>query len=256
MEKISMEVTAKRSAALVMITKGENGPGKEGFILGVFEDGSTLGTIGGGAVEFNAIAKAKECIKQGKNMNFIYDLGPNGNIGSLCGGITEIYIKTFKAPEKMLIIGGGHIALELYKLSEMMQFKSIIFDDREEYANNNRFPNSEIILGEYKENLIKYSIDEHCYVVIVTKGHRFDEASLEAVANSKAAYIGMIGSANKTSTIMSNLIAKGISQDKLKRVYAPTGLNLGGDTPCEIAISIMSEILLVKNNGKLTHMKI
>jgi xanthine dehydrogenase accessory factor len=146
MERISLELKEKRSAALAIITKCDgSSPGKEGFMLAVFEDGSTMGTLGGGALEFSTIAKAKECMKVGKNMNYVCTLGPGGNVGMLCGGSTEIYIKTFRAPSRLLIVGGGHIALELYKLCEALQFKAVIFDDREEYADAQRFPGAEIV---------------------------------------------------------------------------------------------------------------
>jgi xanthine dehydrogenase accessory factor len=256
MERISEEIKHKRGAALALITKCEGAsPGKEGFMLGVFEDGSVIGTLGGGAIEFSAIIKAKECLKAGKGGNFTYDLGEDGNLGMLCGGTSEVYIRVFKAPEKILISGGGHIALELYKLCEYLEFKTVIFEDREEYGNTLRFPNSEIILGDYKENLSKYIIDEHTYVVIVTRGHKCDEGSLEAVVNSNAAYIGMIGSYNKVKTITDNLMTKGIKEEAINRVHAPIGIDLGGSTPSEIAVSIISEILLVKNKGTLTHLK-
>jgi xanthine dehydrogenase accessory factor len=256
MEKIVQELKTGKNAALAILTKCDgSSPGKEGFMLGVFEDGSTIGTLGGGAVEFSAITKAKECMKEGVSKSLSYSLGPDGNIGMLCGGLNEIYIKTFRSPEKLLIIGGGHIAYELFKLCDALQFKAVIFEDREEYGDPNRFPSAEIVLGDYSECLKNYPIDDKCYVVIVTKGHKFDQGALEAVVNSEAKYIGMIGSLNKTKKIMENLKEKGISENKLKRVFAPIGVAIGGETPAEIAISIISEILLVKNNGSLTHMK-
>lgn len=256
MARIVQELKENRNAALAILTKSDgSSPGKEGFMLGVFEDGSTIGTLGGGAVEFSAITKAKECMKEGISKSLSYSLGPEGNVGMLCGGLNEIYIKTFRAPEKLLIIGGGHIAFELFKLCEALQFKVVIFEDREEYGDSNRFPNSEIILGDYNEELKNYPVDNKCYVVIVTKGHKFDQGALEAVVNSNAKYIGMIGSLNKTRKIMENLMNNGVKAEKLERVFAPIGIAIGGDSPAEIAISIMSEILLVKNNGSLTHMK-
>lgn len=255
-EKLSEQLNLKRGAALVTITKciGAS-PGKEGFIMGVFEDGSTIGTLGGGAMEYNSVLRASECIKKGINGTYVYDLGPEGNVGMLCGGSTEIYIKTFKAPDKLLIIGGGHVALELFKISERLNFKTVIFEDREEFGDIDRFPGAEIVLGDYFQSLSNYPIDERTYIVIVTKGHSFDQRALEAVANSSAAYIGMIGSISKTQKIMENLINLGISNQKLERVYAPIGLDIGGDTAEEIALSIISEIMMVKNKGRLRHMR-
>ena len=254
--KIGEEVGKNRAAALIIITKVEgSSPGIEGSMMAVFQDGSTLGTVGGGSLEYCAIEKAKDCLVKGMGQPFQYDLSSEGSLGMICGGKAEGYIKVINSGPRLIIIGGGHIAVELHKLSKFIGMETVIFENREEYGSKERFPEAEIIVGNYEEALRNYNISTNCFVIIVTHGHSYDEIALKTVINSDAAYIGMIGSRDKTEQVMSKLKAAGISEDKLNKVYAPIGLNLGGRSPKEIAFSIMAEIVLIKNGGTLQHMK-
>ncbi|MTI68518.1 MAG: xanthine dehydrogenase [Firmicutes bacterium] len=257
MERISKEIKDNKRVALAMITESSGStPAKKGAMMIILEDGSTYGTIGGGNLEYKVTKEAKICIRKNINKNFTFKLDDTGSLHMQCGGSAKVFIKLFKPERKLLIVGGGHIAYELYKLGKDLNFYTVIFDDREEYCNNDRFPEiDELQLGDIGKNLDKYPITKDCFIVIITRGHKNDEVALENVINKEASYIGMIGSKEKTSYIMNNLLDKGINKDKLKKVYAPIGLNLGGGKPNEIAFSIMSEILLIKNNGSLKHMK-
>lgn len=257
-EVITEQMKQNKSLAMVMITKIEGStPRKEGSAMALLEDGRTIGTIGGGTLEIVATKKAEECIKEGKSKAFHFQLNDDeGSLHMKCGGTAEVFIKVFAPRDKLLIVGGGHIALELYQLGSMMGFHTVIFEDREEYVSPERFPKAdELILGPVDERLGNYSVNENCYIVIITRGHRYDESALRSVINSNARYIGMIGSKNKTQYVMDQMRSNGIAQDRIDRVYSPIGIALGGETPVEIAFSIMAEIMLVKNNGRLTHMK-
>jgi xanthine dehydrogenase accessory factor len=258
LDVLSEQIKHNKRAALAVIT-GVDGssPGKEGAIMVVMEDGSIAGTIGGGKVEFEAINKIKECIKNGSGGNFSFELNdkPEG-LHMECGGRLSLYVKVFKPKDTLIIAGGGHIGLELYKLGKMMDFYTVIVDDREEFCNAERFPDADLLLpGSIADNLLNFNIDENCYIVIATRGHENDEAALNSVIRSSAGYIGMIGSRQKVSHVMGSLKEKGIPEDMLSRVYSPIGLNLGGDTPKEIAFSIMSELLIIRNNGSPKHMR-
>lgn len=258
LEIIQNEINENRRVALLMLTNIEGStPRKEGSMMIVLEDGSTHDTIGGGKLELVSIHKAKECLKKGTSKKYIFELNDDeGSLGMQCGGQAEVFIKVFKPDNKLLIVGGGHIALELNKLGKLLDFHTVIFEDREEYCNKERFPNAdELILGNIEDKLKEYEIAKDCYIVIITRGHTYDEVALKTVLNRDAAYIGMIGSKNKTKYVMDNLIKDGFEKDILDSVYAPIGLNIGGSEPNEIALSIMSEISLVKNGGSLKHMK-
>ena len=258
LNEISDEIKLNKRVALATITRVEGStPRKEGSMMGIKEDGTIFGTIGGGTLELVVTENAKKCIVDGESKNFNFKLTDDeGSLHMQCGGEADVFVKVFSPFDKLIIIGGGHIGLELYELGKMLEFYTIIVEDREEFCNINRFPKAdELKLGNIEEVLQEYPIDNSSYIVIVTRGHRHDEVALKSVIDSNAKYIGMIGSKNKTKYIMDNLKIEKVSQEKLDKVYAPIGINLGGETPKEIAFSIMSEILVVKNNGSLNHLK-
>lgn len=245
------------NVALASIIKSTGStPGKKGALMAVWEDGRTFGTVGGGKVEYEVKQKAVECIKAEEDGEFQFQLNEHGNLNMQCGGETKVYIKVFKSRPRFLIIGGGHIGIELFKLAKILDFYTVIFEDREEFADEKRFQEAdEIVVGKYGENISKYPINKNTYIVIVTRGHASDAEALREVVNSQAAYIGMIGSKKKTEYVMKNLMDEGISKEALQKVYAPIGLNISSGEPNEIAFGIMSEILLMKNKGSLEHMK-
>ncbi|SDL10605.1 XdhC family protein [Natronincola ferrireducens] len=258
LEKITKEVKANRKVALATITRSEGStPGREGAMMLVLEGGETYGTVGGGKAENIITTAAVKCLENCRSESFHFQLNDGiGGIQMQCGGEIDVYIKVFVPTLKLLIVGGGHIALKLYEIAATINFDTVIFEDREDYCNKDRFPKAqEIILGDIEGNLNNYDIDENCYVVIVTRGHSHDEIALKSVINTNAAYIGMIGSKNKVQNTMENLRKEGVSEEVMNKVFAPIGIDLGGNTPEEIALSILSEIILVKNKGRLLHMK-
>lgn len=252
-QEIIESIKMNRGVALCTVTNTYgSSPGKEGFMMAVFEDKNTIGTVGGGILEGQIIKDAIEAIKTAKSVNKTYILSDAG-LKSKCGGKVDVFIKVFRRKDKLLIVGGGHVALEIYKFAKLLDFYTVIFEDREEFGNKERFREAdEIIVGDIGEELKNYPIDENSYVVIVTRGHEQDENALRSVIKCDAKYIGMIGSKNKVKFIFDKLTKEGY-EEELKRVYAPIGIKLGGDTPSEIALSIISEIMLVRNNGSLEH---
>ncbi len=173
-----------------------------------------------------------------------------------CGGEAEGFIKIFAPETKLIIVGAGHISFHLHKIAKILNFYTVVIDDREDFANNERFPNAnEIIVEKVDKALSEYPINKNTYIIIVTRGHKDDALALETVVSKNSAYIGMIGSSNKTSYVMNNLIAKGVCREDLKKVFAPIGLDIASEKPEEIAAGILSEVLLIKNKGTLNHMK-
>ncbi|KGK82725.1 XdhC/CoxI family protein [Clostridium sp. HMP27] len=259
MEEVLKKVHENKKCSLAMITEVQgSSPGKINAMMAVFEDGTTYGTIGGGKLEYTAIKDSLECMEKGTSKEFTYALQTGeGGLQMDCGGQTKVFVKSFLPTPKLLIVGGGHVGMELAKVSKFLNYYTVVFDDREEYANKERFKDvEETIVGDFKENLSKYHIDENTYIIIVTRGHLCDEIALESVINSKAKYIGMIGSKGKVINMINRLKEKGVDKEALERVYAPIGLKLGGNEPNEIAISIFAEILMIKNGGSLKHMKL
>lgn len=256
LEKLTTEVKANRKAALVTLVEEQgSSPGKQGFMMAVFEDGSTAGTVGGGGLENKAREYALLCMNEGKSKLFELELADTGELHMQCGGRASIFIKVFMAKDRLVIAGGGHIALELHKLGKLLDFHTVIMEDRVEYGNTERFPGCDIHVGDIGECMREYHFDNNCYVVIVTRGHESDAAALKAAIGRGAGYVGMIGSRKKTKHVFDQLLSEGCEKTDLEAVYAPIGLKLGGDSAAEIALSILSEIMLVKNSGQLKHMR-
>ena len=256
LEQLARSVKENRKAALVtLIEEQGSSPGKQGFMMVVFEDGSTAGTVGGGGFEDKARECALECMNEGRNRLMELELDDSGELHMQCGGKASIFIKVFKEKERLIIAGGGHIALELYKTGKLLGFHIVIIEDREEYANPERFPDCDIHIGNIGECIRNYPLDRNCHVVIVTRGHESDTDALRASIGRGARYLGMIGSRKKTKYVFDLLLGEGCNRADIEAVYAPIGLDLGGDSAQEIAFSIMAEILLVKNGGQLKHMR-
>jgi xanthine dehydrogenase accessory factor len=222
----------------------------------VFEDGSIRGTVGGGSLEALSIKQAQACLKTGEGGKFVFDLKPKGNTGMICMGRVEIFVDVYRDAIKLLIIGGGHVGMKIAEAARLAGYPYAVADDRAEFANPERFPGALRIIVEAPDKAVAAAgIDADTYVVIVTRGHALDRESLAAAIKTPAAYIGMIGSSKKVREVFRLLGEKKIYPEKDKRVYAPIGLNLGGKTPGEIAVSVLAEIVKVCYGRDAAHMR-
>ena len=253
----AVEKGIETAVVTVLEVKGSS-PGKEGSMMAVFSDGSILGTVGGGALEYEFIQEALKAIKENKSCEKSFELTEKGSLHMKCGGFVRAYIKVFSKREKLLIMGGGHLGAELYTLGKFLNKYVVIFDDREEFANRKRFPEAdEIIFGKMKETVKNYSIDENSYIIIVTRGHENDKECLKAILDKKVSpkYIGMVGSRGKVLSTYKELLDEGYSKEELKKIYSPIGLDISSSEPKEIALGIMAEITAVKNQKTGEHMR-
>lgn len=250
---LAEKIEDNHDVAMVIVIRAEgSSPRGVGSMMIVSRDGNLLaGTIGGGIVEERAKKDAADCIIRHQSKTVSYDLDKDSDrpnaLNMTCGGNIEVFINVFVSRDKLLIIGGGHVGFCLYRLAKFLDYYVAIIDNRPEFCNKERFPEAdELIAGDISTNLDQYPINEKTNIVIVTHGHQYDEQALEKVIESQARYIGMIGSRKKIELCFKNLQAKGISKEKLERVHAPIGLNLGGERPEEIALAIMAQINAVK----------
>lgn len=253
----AVEKGIETAVVTVLEVKGSS-PGKEGSMMAVFSDGSILGTVGGGALEYEFIQEALKAIKENKSCEKSFELTEKGSLHMKCGGFVRAYIKVFAKREKLLIMGGGHLGAELYTLGKFLNKYVVIFDDREEFANRKRFPEAdEIIFGTMKETVKNYSIDENSYITIVTRGHENDKECLKAILDKKVSpkYIGMVGSRGKVLSTYKELLDEGYSKEELKKIYSPIGFDISSSEPKEIALGIMAEITAVKNQKTGEHMR-
>jgi len=168
----------------------------------------------------------------------------------ICGGDLEVFIEPILTTPTLFIFGGGHISLPLAKTAKLLGFKIAVIDDRAEFANTERFPEAEMVLADdFTKAFSKLKIDKTSYIVIVTRGHQHDELVLDMALGTPAKYIGMIGSKTKVKATYSHLLAKGVPKEKLDSVHSPIGLEIGAQTPEEIAVSILAEIVKVKRSA-------
>ncbi len=247
-QEINKIVAAGEEAALVtVISASRSTPRRVGAKMLVRPDGSIVGTIGGGAVEATSIRMAMEAIKLRKTERRIFNLVPDQEPGMVCGGEMEVLIEPILQTPTIYIFGGGHIGLVLAKISKLLDFNVVVIDDRAEFATQERFPDANLIVCEdFVKAFSRLKIDSQSYLVIVTHGHKKDEQVLEQALRTSARYIGMIGSKSKIKTVFNNLLAKGVDNRSLEAVHTPIGLEIYAETPEEIAISILAEIIKVR----------
>lgn len=217
----------------------------------VRDDGSIVGTIGGGCVEAEVWQAAREVIEQERPRSLTFDLNqdPKYDTGLVCGGTLEIFIEPVLPQPELYIFGAGHVAHSLYQIAQLAGFEVIVVDDREAYANRERFPHArEIHAQDFDAAMQKLDPGEAAHIVIVTRGHRDDMRVLRWAAQTRARYIGMIGSQRKVITIYKELEAEGIPRERFERVRAPVGLDIGAVTPEEIAVSVVAELIALRRN--------
>jgi xanthine dehydrogenase accessory factor len=251
-EIVRVKAEGGEAALVTIVSASGSTPREEGAKMLVRPDGSIFGTIGGGSLEARVIKEAIEVIRQGKPRHHHFTLTAKGagELGMICGGDTEVFIEPILTQPTLYIFGGGHIALALAKIGKLCGFKIAVVDDRAEFASAERFPEADFILAEdFAKSFSKLKIDRLSYIVIVTHGHKHDELVLEWAVGTPARYIGMIGSKTKVKTVYSHLLSREISQEQLDRVHAPIGLEIAAQTPEEIAVSILAEIIKVRRSG-------
>lgn len=212
----------------------------------VRDDGSIVGTIGGGCVEAEVWQGAREVMKEEKprTLTFNLDQTPDKDTGLVCGGTLQIFVEPVLPPCVLYIFGAGHVGLNVYKIARLAGFEVVVADDRDAYANRERFPEARDIYADDMDHVLsQLAPTEAAFIVIVTRGHRHDMRVLGWAVNTPAHYIGMIGSKRKVLTVCQELQKQGVSSERLKRTHAPIGLNIGATTPEEIAVSIVAELI-------------
>ncbi len=208
------------------------------------EDGSTLGSL-----EDEKLLP--EVIKIGRKLA---TFGKNEIVQSQDG--TEIYIEGFTTPPTLVIMGGGHVGRTVYNLALMLGFRIYVIDDRSEFSNKDRFPQAaDTIVADFANGLDNVPINFNTFILIATRGHRFDDAATQSAIKTEARYIGLLGSKRKNLMIFRDLLKNGVSPERVKEINAPVGLNIGALTPEELAVSIMAEIIKCLRGGDGKPMK-
>lgn len=233
------------SVALASLIRSANGLGSIGSKLFIREDGSTEGSLGDLRLDHDAVKRARNLMAMGRNEYVITDEG------------VEYFIEAYTTPPQLVICGGGHVSRALASHAKPLGFRLFITDDREEFANTQRFPEADIVVAKKPEDALKeLPINPNTFIVVATRGHRFDNVALAAAADTPARYVGLMGSKRKTILIYEDLVRMGLDEERLREIRSPIGLDIHARTPEEIAISIMGEILMFRLGGTGQEMKL
>jgi xanthine dehydrogenase accessory factor len=225
----------------------------------VRDDGSIVGTIGGGCVEADVWQAAREVMETEKPRTLKFDLNqdPKYDTGLVCGGTLEVFVEPVLPPALLYVFGAGHVSFNLCQTAASAGFDVTVTDDRSSYATTERFPAArEVHALDFDEAMQKLDPNESSYIVIVTRGHRDDMRILRWAVQTRARYVGMIGSKRKVIEIFKTLQKEGLPAHLFDRVHAPVGLDIGAVTPEEIAVAITAELIAVRRNANaaLPHM--
>ena len=258
-EIVKLRQEGRRGAVATIVNVRGSIPSFETAKMLVRDDGSIAGTIGGGCVEAEVWQAAREVMESEKPRSLTFNLNqdPKYDTGLVCGGTLDIFIEPVLPPALLYIFGAGHVSVNLYRVAKGAGFDVTIVDDREAYANCERFPEAkEVIAEDFEQAMARLAPNESSYLVIVTRGHRDDMRVLRWAVQTRARYIGMIGSKRKTITIFRELTKEGIPAQRFDRVHAPVGLDIGAITPEEIAVAITAELIAVRRQAEraLPHM--
>jgi xanthine dehydrogenase accessory factor len=224
------------SLATVVNTR-DGGPALGSKLL-LRSDGSVSGSLGDAALDAQALDIAQKVAEVGSNESFSFADG------------TEVFVEGFTTPPTLVMVGGGHVGKATADLAHSLGYRVYLVDDRPEFSNEERFPYAEqTVVATYDKWTDHLDLNVNTFVVVATRGHRYDDMALESALKTRARYIGLLGSRRKTIMIYRRLIEQGVPLERIKEVYAPVGLNIGALEPEELAVSIMSEIIMVRRGG-------
>jgi xanthine dehydrogenase accessory factor len=261
-EEIEAALEGAPAIAVATVTGSGDPPWlAPGDKLLVRADGSRLGGLGTAEVD-DAVATVASELQTAYpriNVETLY-VGPDGRHTTRRHesqpGDAELMIQLWEAPARLIVVGGGHVGLALATFGELLDFAVTVIDDREDFANPERFPMAEhVLFGEIGEMLDSITLDQTAHVVLVSRGHRQDEIALRHAVVHPTGYLGMIGSRRRTAVVLAHLAEEGFDQAALDAVSTPIGLDIGAETPEEIALSILAEIVMLRRGASGVRMR-
>ncbi len=258
-EIVRMRRAGQRGALATIVHTNGSIPSYESSRMLVREDGSILGTIGGGCVEADVWAAAKEVMVKEAPRKLVFQLNNEAKFdnGLICGGTVEIFVEPILPQPIVYLFGGGHVSTAVAKAAHAVGFGVAVIDDREAFANLQRFPMAQELFTSYEDAFLKLQPNASSYLIIVTRGHKEDMRVLAWAVRTQARYVGMIGSKRKVLSVYKALETEGYRPEEFERVFAPMGLDIGALSPEEIAVSIVAELVAVRRSAlSAAHKKI
>lgn len=243
----------ERGALATVIRVSGSTPQQPGARLLLREDGSQLGTVGGGAIEKAVLEALRKAIDGERSELFVRDLAQD--LGMCCGGRMEIFIEPILPAPRLWLLGAGHVAKPTAALALTVGFEVLVVDEREELNTPERFPGCQLLLHDPSDALAHSQLDQRDWVVIVTHDHQLDERALDAASGQTARYVGLVGSRRKVFRLVQRVNLKRQGDVPLDRIYAPVGLDIGAITPEEIAVSIVAELVALRHGKAAEHLR-
>jgi xanthine dehydrogenase accessory factor len=242
-EIVRLKKLGHASALATIVESKGSSPQKQGAKMLVRDDGTILGTLGGGCIEADVVAYARMAMHDGQPRSVPFELNEKDG-GLVCGGTITVYIEPLLADPRLVILGAGHVGKALAKLARFSGFQITVADDRAQFANRDNIPDAhELVVCEFADVFSHILVYRGTYIVVATRGHNHDFEAVQAALRTEAGYIGLLGSRRKKGILINTLRAAGFAQENIQRVTIPIGLPIGSVTPEEIAVSIMAQII-------------
>ena len=250
-EIYNLQVKGEAGAVCTIIESSGSTPRHAGSKMLVYEDGHFIGTVGGGEVETRVIHEALETIRQGKPQHLKYSMvDPERGDPGICGGTLEVYVEPVLPEPLLVVIGGGHVGKAVAHLAKWLGYRVAVSDDRIEFCNNESNPSADEFFPVAMADLPKHlHFNSQTLLVLTTRGASVDIEGMPGLLDQPFAYLGVIGSKRRWMVTRKALLESGISEEKLTRIHSPIGLELNAETPEEIAVSIMAEIIMLRNHA-------
>lgn len=245
-------------AALCTVTKSEGStPRHVGSKMLVYPDGKFIGTVGGGDLEHRVLDEAWMAISDGQPRSLHYNMAdPSRGDPGVCGGQVEVFVEPILPAPLIVVIGAGHVGKAVVHLAKWLGYRVAVNDDRAEFCNPESTPDADAYYPVTMDELPNHiTIDKRTVLILTTRGSSVDAAGISPLLDSPAAYIGVIGSKRRWAVTVKALKEKGVAEEKIAKVHSPMGLELQAETPEEIAVSIMAEVLMIKDKGTGKSMK-
>lgn len=242
-EIVRLKKLGRASALATIVECKGSSPQKQGAKMLVRDDGSTLGTLGGGCVEADVVQHSLMALKDGEPRTVPFELTEKDG-GLVCGGALLVYIEPVQADPRLVVLGAGHVGKAVARLARFLGFRVIVADDRPEHANRDALPDAhEIVVHGFGTVFDRVPADRSTCILIATRGHNHDLEAVQAALRTDAGYIGLLGSRRKKGLLLNALREAGFPQEDIGRVIIPVGISIGSVTPEEIAVSIMAQII-------------
>ena len=245
-EAVARVVEGRELADLVTVVAAPSGgPVEVGARLLILPDGSTTGGLGDSGLDGAATADGARALQDRKSQVIRYAVA-----GAPEADGVEVFHEVLEPQPQLVIVGAGHIAVPLARYAKILGFEVVVVDDRDKYASVERFPDADqVIAADFGETLRDFPLTPATFVVIITRAHTYDEEALRLTLHRPTAYIGMIGSRRRVQTVLRTLAGEGYAEERLRTVRAPIGLDIGSDTPEEIALAIIAEVVATRRGG-------